>query len=56
MAEQHNEPFRQQLAPDHSRQQAKNVHDQVAAASAFLDWLTARGLTLASCTQAELDQ
>ena len=39
-----------------SRQQAKNVHDQVAAASAFLDWLTARGLTLTSCTQAELDQ
>ena len=39
-----------------SRQQAKNVHDQVAAASSFLDWLTARGLTLASCTQAELDQ
>jgi hypothetical protein len=26
------------------------------AAAAFLDWLTARGLTLATCTQAELDQ
>jgi hypothetical protein len=32
------------------------VRDQVAAAAAFLDWLTARGLTLVSCTQAELDQ
>ena len=39
-----------------SRDQVKNVHDQVTAAAAFLDWLTARGLTLASCTQAELDQ
>ena len=39
-----------------SRQQVKNVHDQVTAASAFLDWLEARGLALAACTQAELDQ
>jgi hypothetical protein len=39
-----------------SRQQAKNVHDQVAAAAAFLDWLTARGLTLAACSQADLAQ
>ena len=39
-----------------SRDQVKNVRDQVTAAAAFLDWLTARGLTLASCTQAELDQ
>ena len=39
-----------------SRQQAKNVHDHVAAAAAFLDWLTARGLTLGTCTQADLDQ
>jgi hypothetical protein len=39
-----------------SRQQAKNVRDHVAAAATFLDWLTARGLTLAACTQAELDQ
>jgi hypothetical protein len=40
-----------------SRQQAKNLHDQVAAAAAFLDWLTtARGLTLGTCAQADLDQ
>jgi hypothetical protein len=39
-----------------SRQQAKNVRDHAAAAAAFLDWLTARGLTLGACTQAELDQ
>jgi hypothetical protein len=39
-----------------SRQQVKNVRDQVTAAAAFLDWLTARGLTLAACTQADLDQ
>jgi hypothetical protein len=39
-----------------SRQQAKNVRDQVAAAAAFLGWLTARGLTLGACTQADLDQ
>ena len=34
----------------------KNVRDQVTAAAAFLDWLEARGLTLGTCTQAELDQ
>jgi hypothetical protein len=39
-----------------SRHQAKNVHDHAAAAAAFLDSLTARGLTLAACTQADLDQ
>jgi hypothetical protein len=39
-----------------SRQQVKNVREQVTAAAAFLDWLSARGLTLAGCTQAELDQ
>jgi hypothetical protein len=39
-----------------SRDQAKNVRDHVAGAAAFLDWLTARGLTLAACTQADLDQ
>jgi hypothetical protein len=39
-----------------SRDQVKNVRDHVSAAAAFLDWLTAGGLTLASCTQAELDQ
>jgi hypothetical protein len=39
-----------------SRQQAKNVRDQVTAAAAFLDWLEARGLTLAACAQADLDQ
>jgi hypothetical protein len=39
-----------------SRDQAKNVRDHVAAAAAFLDWLTAHGLTLAACTQADLDQ
>lgn len=39
-----------------SRQQVKNVHDQVTAAAAFLDWLQERGLTLGACTQAELDQ
>ena len=32
------------------------MHDHVAAAAAFLDWLTARGLTLGTCTQADLDQ
>ncbi|MDQ2875188.1 MAG: DUF3024 domain-containing protein [Actinomycetota bacterium] len=39
-----------------SRQQVKNVRDQVTAAAAFSDWLDTRGLTLATCTQAELDQ
>jgi hypothetical protein len=32
------------------------VHDHVAAAAAFLDWLIARRLTLGACTQADLDQ
>jgi hypothetical protein len=39
-----------------SGQQVKNVRDQATAAAAFLDWLEARGLTLATCTQARLDQ
>jgi hypothetical protein len=39
-----------------SCQQVKNVRDQVTAAATFLDWLETRGLTLAGCTQAELDQ
>ena len=39
-----------------SSQQVKNVHDHVTAAAAFLDWLEARGLTLAGCAQADLDQ
>ena len=32
------------------------MRNQVTAAAAFLDWLDTRGLTLAACTQAELDQ
>ena len=39
-----------------SGQQVKNVREQVTAAAAFLDWLEARRLTLATCTQADLDQ
>jgi hypothetical protein len=39
-----------------SRGQAKNVHDNVTAAAAFLGWLETRGLPLATCTQAGLDQ
>jgi hypothetical protein len=39
-----------------SRGQAKNVHDNVTAAAAFLRWLETRGLPLATCTQAGLDQ
>jgi hypothetical protein len=39
-----------------SCQQVKNVRAQVAAAAAFLDWLHTRELTLAACTQADLDQ
>ena len=39
-----------------SGQQVKDVRDQVTAAAAFLDWLEARGLTLGTCTRAELDQ
>ncbi|RZL75047.1 MAG: site-specific integrase [Rhodococcus sp. (in: high G+C Gram-positive bacteria)] len=39
-----------------SHQQVKNIRRHVADAVAFLDWLDTRGLTLASCTQTELDQ
>ncbi len=39
-----------------SAQQVKNVRNQVTAAAAFLDWLDTRGLTLATCTQGDLDQ
>ena len=36
--------------------QAGVARRNIAAAVAFLNWLTARGLTLASCPQADLDQ
>lgn len=39
-----------------SHQQVKSIRRHVADAAAFLDWLDARGLTLATCAQAELDQ
>jgi hypothetical protein len=39
-----------------SHQQVNNIRHQVAGAAAFLDWLHTRGLTLATCTQADLDQ
>ncbi len=39
-----------------SAQQVKNVRYQVTAAAALLDWLDTRGLTLATCTQGDLDQ
>jgi hypothetical protein len=42
-----------QPASDH---QVKNVRNQVTAAAAFLDWLDAQGLTLAACTQGDLDR
>jgi hypothetical protein len=34
----------------------RNVRQHVTAAAAFLDWLDTHELTLATCTQAELDQ
>jgi len=40
----------------HSHQHVKNIRRQVADAAAFLDWLHTRGSTLATCTQADLDQ
>lgn len=39
-----------------SHQHVNNIRRHVAAAAAFLDWLQAHGLTLATCTQADLDQ
>lgn len=39
-----------------SLDQARNIHDHVTAAAAFLSWLEERGLSLAACTQAGLDQ
>lgn len=39
-----------------SHQQVKSVRRHVADAVTFLDWLNARGLALAACAQAELDQ
>jgi hypothetical protein len=39
-----------------SHQQVRSIRRNVADAAAFLDWLDTRGLTLAKCTQAELDQ
>ncbi len=39
-----------------SRQQALRIRSHTRAASAFLDWLEAHGLTLGSCGQADLDR
>jgi hypothetical protein len=39
-----------------SHQQATNIRHQIAGAATFLDWLHARGSTLAICSQADLDQ
>lgn len=39
-----------------SHQHVKNIRRQVVDAAAFLDWLHTRGSTLATCTQADLDQ
>jgi hypothetical protein len=39
-----------------SHEQVTNIRHQVADAAAFLDWLHTRGSTLATCTQADLDQ
>ncbi|WP_198359591.1 site-specific integrase [Streptomyces fildesensis] len=36
-------------------QQARNLRQQITAATAFLDWLEDRELTLQTCTQADLD-
>jgi len=49
--------LRQRLRGAHATGlQCTNVRSHIAAAADFLDWLTNRSLTLASCTQADLDQ
>jgi hypothetical protein len=49
--------LRGRLAGQHaSFEQARNVRRHITAAASFLDWLTACGLTLATCTQPDLDQ
>lgn len=48
--------LRRRLGNQHTtRLQDLNVRCHVTAAASFLDWLAARGRTLASCTQADLD-
>ena len=42
-------------APAWNPDQAYTARHHIAAAMAFLDWLTARGLTLATCAQGDLD-
>lgn len=49
--------LRRRLGDAHaSHLQALNVRCHVTAAAGFLDWLTAQGLTLAACTQPDLDR
>src|SRR6266508_3202710 len=49
--------LRRRLGTAHaSHLQALNVRCHTTAAVKFLDWLTARNLTLATCTQPDLDQ
>jgi len=49
--------LRQRIRSTHATSgQAEVARRNVAAAAAFLDWLTGRGLTLASCQQGDLDE
>ncbi len=49
--------LRQRLGEAHATHlQALNVRCHVTAAASFLDWLAAENLTLASCTQPDLDR
>jgi hypothetical protein len=49
--------LRQRIRGTHATSgQADVARRNIAAAAAFLDWLTARGLTLASCPQGDLDE
>ena len=49
--------LRQRIRATHATcGQADVARRNIAAAAAFLDWLTARGLTLASCPQGDLEE
>ncbi|MEC4019308.1 hypothetical protein [Streptomyces sp. H27-D2] len=49
--------LRRRLGADHATHlQMANVRSHITAAVNFLDWLSGSGLTLATCTQPDLDQ
>jgi hypothetical protein len=51
-----NVPHRPSLIGEPNHLQCLNIRCHVTAATGFLDWLAANRVTLATCTQGDLDR